>query len=81
MKNLEKSALALAIISFGILVATFIFALSIVVVAGLAMLVCNVILPMFDVQYPITFVQGCGIGTIVAVIRMLFGKATIQVNK
>jgi hypothetical protein len=54
------------------LVASFIIGLSIVVIAALAMLVCNCILPILDINFPITFLQGCGIGVIVSVLRFCF---------
>lgn len=54
--------------------------LSISVVAGLSMLVCNWALPLFDIHYPITFTQGCGVGVIVMVARALFQGIISQVT-
>ena len=33
-----------------------------------SMILCNWILPVFDLGYPITFKQGCGIGTIILLV-------------
>ena len=56
-----------------IVLVVFLLGLQIVVVAGLAMLFCNWVLPMFDVLYPITFMQGCGVGIGFIILRALFG--------
>ena len=78
--NAEKIGLGCLVILGVILAAAFIMTLSIAILAGLAMLVCNVILPMFDINYIITFWQGCGIGVIVSVLRACF-SSNITVKK
>ena len=45
--------------------------LGVAIVAGVAMLICNWILPMFDISYPITFQQGCGAGIGFLLVRWL----------
>jgi len=80
MKTQEKMALG-ALMGFGaIVIVAFLVSLHIVIVAGLSMLLCNFILPMFDVNYPITFLQGCGIGVGVLIVRGLIG-GVFSVNK
>jgi len=44
---------------------------AVAIVAGVAMLICNWILPMFDIAYPITFQQGCGAGIGFLLVRWL----------
>lgn len=80
MNTLEKFT-TLILVGTGLFVGVaLILGLSITIIAGLAMLVCNWALPMFDIQYPITFWQGCGIGVMVSFIRMCFAN-NVQVNK
>lgn len=76
MNNKEKFATIILVSIGATICAVFIIGLSITIISGLVMLVCNVILPMFDIQYPITFWQGCGIGVIVSVFRVCFTNCT-----
>ncbi len=53
---------------------------SVLINAALAMLVCNWALPMFDIHYPITFYQGCGIGVVIMAVREALGR-TVNVGR
>lgn len=75
----EATALGCGMIIVFVTVFALILALSISIWAGLAMLICNWILPMFDVNYPITFLQGCGIGVVLTVIKAVF-TTNVQVK-
>lgn len=72
----------LAVILFGILAIAFVLGLSVVVFGGLAMLLMNVVLPMFDVNYPLTYTQAGGIGVgIIALRALVSGVFNVTVNK
>lgn len=78
MNIVEKILAGSAIGIFGLLVFAAVITITVVIFAGLSMLVCNWVLPMFDISYPITFMQGCGIGVIVAILRAVFSEVVVN---
>lgn len=82
MKKTEACLTVAAVTICGALLLSVVVLLSISITAGIAMLVCNWALPMFDIDYPITFTQGCGIGVIVIAVRaVLQGLQGVQLVK
>ena len=82
MSNGEAVAVGCIVGFLGLLLIVFIIGLSVVIFGGLAMLLMNVILPLFDVNYPLTYTQAGGVGLgLVAVRAMLSGLFSVTVNK
>lgn len=82
MKIAEKILLCSAAALVMLLLVMVFMVINVVIYGLLSMIVCNGVLPMFDVEYPITFTQGLGIGVIIMVLRAIFyGTNSVKVNK
>lgn len=82
MSTGETVAVGCLIALLGALLVAGVLALSIVVFGGLAMLLMNVILPLFDVNYPLTYTQAGGVGVgIIALRAMVSGVFNVTVKK
>ena len=77
MKRKTSVAESLAIFSVVGLVGAFCIALILTVSVGifacLAMLLMNVIMPLFDVDYPLTWLQAFGVGGAILIIKAAVG--------
>ena len=81
MKKTDACLTVLAVGVFGCLLLAVVMGLSIAVTACIAMAVCNWALPMFDIDFPITFTQGCGIGVIVLAFRACVQGINVKVKE
>lgn len=82
MSTGQSIAVVLVVGVLGLLLVAGIAAISIGLFACLAMLLMNVIMPLFDVSYPLTWTQAFGVGGAIVIIRaMLAGLFNLNVKK
>lgn len=62
----------------GLVVIALVIAFSVSVFACLAMVLMNVILPLFDVEYPLTWLQAFGVGGAILIIKAVIGVVTVK---
>lgn len=75
----EKIGVGVMVGLGGLVLIVLILALSVSVFAGLAYLLMNIILPLFDVNYQLTWTQCFGAGGAIVIIRALL-SSVLSVN-
>lgn len=79
MKNIITTIGAWLVVVVGVIgIVGLAFGLPIIFWALIALLVCNVILPLFEVNYVITWLQACGIGVIILLLRLFTSRVVIS---
>lgn len=69
----QQVAAGLCVAVLAVLMVVGMLGFAVALFGGLAMLLTNIVLPLFDVHYELTYTQGAGVGLGIVIVRGLLG--------
>lgn len=69
----QQVAAGLCVAVLGLLLVAGMLGFGVALFGGLAMLLTNIVLPLFDLHYELTYTQAGGVGLGIIIVRAIFG--------